>query len=62
MRFNSNGILDTTFDGDGVRVVGLSGDNRANALALQADKKIVVVGNTDTFNVNDFEVMRFLAQ
>jgi len=62
MRFNSNGTLDTTFDGDGVRVVGLSGDNRANALALQADKKIVVVGNTDTFDVNDFAVMRFLGQ
>jgi len=62
MRFNSNGVLDTTFDGDGIRIVDSFGNNQANALALQADKKIVVVGHTDTSDVNDIEVMRFLGQ
>ena len=62
MRLNNNGVLDITFDGDGISIVGPSGENRANALAVQADKKIVVVGQTDTFNVNDIEVMRFLGE
>ena len=62
MRLNSNGVLDITFDGDGISIVGPSGENRANALAVQADRKIVVVGHTDTFDVNDIEVMRFLGQ
>jgi len=62
MRFSGNGVLDTTFDIDGIRVVGPSGENLANALALQTDQKIVLVGNTDTFDSNDFEVMRFLGQ
>src|SRR5262249_49444163 len=55
-RFNSNGTLDAAFGG-GIRVFGPSGENRATALALQADKKIVVVGYTDTFDVNDVEVI-----
>jgi uncharacterized delta-60 repeat protein len=62
VRFSGSGALDTTFDIDGIRVVGPSGENRANALALQTDQKIVLVGNTDTFDSNDFEVMRFLGQ
>ena len=62
MRFSDNGALDPTFDIDGIRAVGPSGENLANALALQTDQKIVLVGNTDTFDSNDFEVMRFLGQ
>ena len=62
MRFSDNGALDPTFDIDGIRAVGPSGENRANALAIQTDQKIVLVGNTDTFDSNDFEVMRFLGQ
>ena len=62
MRLNSNGMLDITFDGDGVSIVGPFGENQANALAMQADMKIVMVGHTDTFDVNDIEVMRFLGQ
>jgi len=63
LRLNSNGTLDTSFDGDGIRIVGPSGDNQANALAIQPnDQKIVVVGSTDTLDVSDIEVMRFLSK
>ncbi|MGE0824939.1 MAG: delta-60 repeat domain-containing protein [Candidatus Binatia bacterium] len=62
MRLNANGSLDTTFDRDGFRVAGLSGENFAQALALQTDRRIVVSGYTDTFDANDCEVMRFLGQ
>jgi uncharacterized delta-60 repeat protein len=62
MRFSGTGALDTTFDIDGIRAAGPSGENRANALVVQSDQKIVLVGNTDTFDSNDFEVMRFLGQ
>jgi uncharacterized delta-60 repeat protein len=62
VRLNPNGSLDTTFDRDGRQLAGPSGENRAQAVALQADQKIVVVGHTDTFDVSDIEVMRFLGQ
>ncbi len=45
-RLSTDGTLDSSFDGDGVAVLDL-GDNdeeRANALAVQSDGKIVVTG------------------
>jgi uncharacterized delta-60 repeat protein len=62
VRLNPNGSLDTTFNLNGKRLAGPSGENRAQALALQADQKIVAVGHTDTFDVSDIEIMRFLGQ
>src|SRR6185437_7238971 len=47
-RIQSNGELDTTFDpGDGINIVG--GDF-VNALALQADGKLLVAGSFTSFN------------
>jgi uncharacterized delta-60 repeat protein len=44
----SNGDLDTTWGGTGVRNVDLgSGDDRANAIALQPDGKAVLAGTQD---------------
>lgn len=44
-RYNSNGILDPTFDDDGRVTTDISGaDNIAYAVAIQADGKIVVAG------------------
>ncbi len=55
LRYNSNGALDTAFNGTGIVVtpVGTGSDN-SNALALQPDGKLVLVGNcangaNDTF-------------
>lgn len=46
-RFNSNGSLDTTFDGDGrvATAVNPGVANLAYAMALQPDGKIIVVGS-----------------
>lgn len=44
-RYNSNGSLDTTFDGDGKAVISIgSSEDNANALVIQPDGKIVLVG------------------
>lgn len=57
VRLNSNGALDTTFDGDGKASTTINnGTNRANAVAIQSDGKIVVGGggrlSVARFNVN----------
>jgi uncharacterized delta-60 repeat protein len=62
VRLNSNGTPDSTFDGDGKRVLDVKGSG-ANALALLPDGKILVAGGKDsgTFNINDdFFVARLL--
>jgi len=45
-RYNVNGILDTTFLINGKGITDLGGDDRASAIAIQADGKIVVAGST----------------
>ena len=45
-RFNSNGSLDLTFDGVGYVVAAQTGPDQCNALAVQADGKIVAAGLT----------------
>ena len=61
VRFNSNGSLDTTFDGDGIVVTPVLAnlDNVANAVAIQPDGRIVVVGTAGNGNSADFEVLRY---
>ena len=46
-RFNPDGSLDTTFSGDGKVSINFGGADFAQAVALQADGKIVVAGFTD---------------
>jgi uncharacterized delta-60 repeat protein len=60
-RFNPDGSLDITFDGDGRVVTDFSGsDEDAYAIALQPDGKIIVVGATyNTSTRNDFAVARY---
>ncbi len=62
VRYNPNGSLDTSFDGDGkATTVVLSGANVANALAIQTDGKIVAAGYSDN-NVSFekfFSVVRY---
>jgi uncharacterized delta-60 repeat protein len=63
VRYNTNGSLDNTFDGDG-KAVGLigSGNCRAHTVAIQADGKIVAAGRADSAsNGYDFALTRFLA-
>ena len=58
-RYNTNGSLDNTFDGDGrlTTVVGTS-NSRANSIAIQPDGKIVVAGVARNSN-NDFALARY---
>jgi uncharacterized delta-60 repeat protein len=61
-RYNPDGSLDTTFDGDGkvTTAVGSGGDV-AYAVALQADGKIVVAGSSHNGSNLDFAIARYKA-
>lgn len=61
-RYNSNGTLDTSFDGDGKVTDDINGDeDSANTVALQPDGKIVVAGQAvdDFFGDADFAITRY---
>ncbi len=61
VRYDTDGSLDATFDGDGkVTVPIASSDEEANSVTVQADGKIVAVGlsSTGMFTEN-FQVLRF---
>ncbi len=57
-RYNSNGVLDSTFGSDGKVTIGFGGDDRANDLALQDDGKLVLVGGNDGLLDQDHAVAR----
>lgn len=49
-RFNTNGTLDNSFDGDGRLTVDFSyGESQANAVAIQPDGRIVVAGSANVY-------------
>jgi uncharacterized delta-60 repeat protein len=56
VRFNINGSLDTTFDGDGkvTTAIGAAG-SWASSLAVQADAKIVVAGTCEGATWDDWD-------
>jgi uncharacterized delta-60 repeat protein len=53
--------LDTTFDTDGKQTVDFGGDDKANGVALQADGKIVAVGQGNGVGFRDVAVARLNA-
>jgi len=59
-RYNADGSLDTTFDGDGIVETDFSGNDVAFAVAIQSDGKIVAVGRDD-FIDSDFAIARYNA-
>ena len=59
-RLNSNGSLDTSFDGDGKRRSSLSGDDEARGMALQSNGRIVLAGYSNAVGDNDFGIIRLL--
>jgi uncharacterized delta-60 repeat protein len=61
MRFNANGSLDSSFDRDGRVVIRGPGNDRAQAIALQPDRKIVVAGYIGVAVNNDFRIVRLNA-
>ena len=61
MRYNTDGTLDTKFDGNGKQATEFGGSDRAAAVAVQADGSIVAAGSTsagieDSF---DFALARY---
>jgi uncharacterized delta-60 repeat protein len=63
VRYNSDGTLDSTFGAGGKVITPISagnGDDRAFALAIQSDGKIVAAGaSTNTVTGSDFALVRY---
>jgi uncharacterized delta-60 repeat protein len=61
-RYNSDGTLDGSFGDAGLAITDIEGgSDRAHAVALQSDGKIVVAGYARVGNNDDFAVVRYLA-
>ena len=59
-RYTAAGVLDTTFNTDGKLTITFgTGDERASAIAIQADGKIVVAGTSFIGSTDQFAVARF---
>ncbi len=59
VKYDSSGALDPAFDGDGIRVINIGGNDVARGVAVQTDGKIVVVGESvGTGGTNQFVVLR----
>jgi len=62
-RYNSDGLLDTSFDGDGMALVDFGSEASARAVALQPDGRIVLAGGVSQpvgggCCVSDFALVR----
>lgn len=61
-RLESDGSVDSTFDGDGTVLTTFDGESGAEALALQEDGRIVVAGYAGWYNApasHDFALVRY---
>lgn len=59
-RFNTDGSLDTSFDGDGWRALDLGGSYEgASSVAVQSDGKVVAAGYFYPGDFGDFALVRF---
>ncbi|MBK9481878.1 MAG: T9SS type A sorting domain-containing protein [Bacteroidetes bacterium] len=60
VRYNTDGSLDNSFDGDGKVTLKVgTGNSRANAVAIQNDGKIVLAGQAVDSSNHVFAVVRF---
>ena len=60
-RYNTDGSLDSTFNGDGIALTAVrSSDDSATAVAIQTDGNIVIAGYSDSGLVYEFAVVRYL--
>jgi uncharacterized delta-60 repeat protein len=59
-RYNTDGSLDPTFDGDGKVTTDFAGNlDQASGVAIQADGKIVAAGRADVSGTFDFALARY---
>nr|MBA3353236.1 VCBS repeat-containing protein [Blastocatellia bacterium] len=63
LRYNTDGMLDSSFDGDGkvITRVGTPGTNRSSSLLLQSDGRIVLAGSLLDSFTGDFALVRYNA-
>ncbi|MFI3137597.1 MAG: Calx-beta domain-containing protein, partial [Methylococcaceae bacterium] len=60
VRYNSNGSLDTSFDGDGIVTTDFSSfTDEARSVTVQADGKILVAGHSGSYPNYDFALARY---
>jgi uncharacterized delta-60 repeat protein len=60
VRYNSNGSLDKTFDGDGTVTTYIGGEDAAHSIAVQPDGKILVAGRAQgPDGLQDFLLVRY---
>jgi uncharacterized delta-60 repeat protein len=57
-RYKTNGKLDSSFGLHGIKIIDAGGCDKANAIAIQTDKKIVIAGNTSEGALGHFLVVR----
>jgi uncharacterized delta-60 repeat protein len=60
-RYNPNGSLDPTFDGDGRVVTDFGAEEEASAVAIQADGNIVAMGWSNFLDNDNFALARYLS-
>lgn len=59
-RYNSDGSLDSTFEGDGKVTTDFGGSTEgASAVAIQSDGKIIAIGTTLSSSGSDFALARY---
>jgi uncharacterized delta-60 repeat protein len=61
VRYNTNGSLDNTFDGDGIVITDLGASEGAFGLAIQPDGKIVAAGVSNAPGQQEAAVFRYNA-
>ncbi|WP_374073585.1 delta-60 repeat domain-containing protein [Bdellovibrio bacteriovorus] len=61
VRYNTDGSLDTSFNSTGkvTTDIGSTSTDYGNAISLQSDGKIIVVGHSNAVGSNDFVVVRY---
>jgi uncharacterized delta-60 repeat protein len=59
VRYRVDGSLDITFDGDGIVTTDFTGNQSANAAALQQDGKLVAAGVNTAFGNTNFALARY---
>jgi uncharacterized delta-60 repeat protein len=59
-RYNTDGTLDLSFDGDGMLTTNVGvGDDKVSGIALQSDGKIILGGTIFKNNTNTFSLVRY---
>lgn len=59
VRYNTDGTLDVTFDGDGKVLTDFQSQDGGQSVTVQNDGKIVVAGTTGDYSHRDFALVRY---